>query len=97
MNRRKMLDWIKSEICPQLDLSQQLDIKRILDVVGKFRVNQCIRADVPMTATVNEYGHLFINGIHAGQITNKIPRPTFNEEGYILENRILARTADYDE
>ena len=94
MNRKQMLDWIKTEICPKLDLSQELDIKRILDVVGKFRVNQHIKADAPMTATVNEYGHLFINGIHAGQITNKIPFGNFDEEGYFYEGKIIARTEE---
>jgi hypothetical protein len=45
-----------------------------------------------MTAAVNEYGHLFINGIHAGQITNKIPFGNFDEEGYLYEGKILARS-----
>ena len=92
MNRREMLNWIKSEICPKLDISQELDIKCILDVVGKFRVNQHYKTDTPMTAAVNEYGHLFINGIHAGQITNKIPFGNFDEEGYCYEGKILARS-----
>jgi threonine dehydrogenase-like Zn-dependent dehydrogenase len=82
----------KLEICPKLDLSQELDIKCILDVVGKFRINQHYKTDTPMTAAVNKYGHLFINGIHAGQITNKIPFGNFDEEGYRYEGKILARS-----
>ena len=39
MNRREMLNWIKSEICPKLDLSQEFDIKCILDAVGKLQRN----------------------------------------------------------
>lgn len=92
MNRRDMLNWIKAEICPKLDISQELDIKCILDVVGKFRVNHHLKIDTPMSAAVNKYGHLFINGIHAGQITNKIPCGNFDEEGYFYEGKIIARS-----
>lgn len=86
-----MLQFIKTEICPKLDLSQELDIGLILKVVGKFRVDNHFRVDnKAMTAEVNEYGHLFINGKHAGQITNKIPRLNFDESGYHYETMILA-------
>lgn len=91
MNRAEMLEWIKTEICPKLDLSQELDVKTILQVVGKFRVEHHVKADAKMTAEVNEYGHLFINGIHAGAITNHIPRGNFDEYAYYLEGKILAR------
>ena len=92
MNRREKLNWIKSEICPKLDFTQELDIDRILQVVGKFRVDHRLKINDPMTATVNEYGHLFINDIHVGQITNKIPNVNFDEHGYCLEEKILARS-----
>ena len=96
-NRRELMDWISVEICPKLDLSQELDIHTIIDVVTKFRVKNSWNIHTPMHAALNEYGHLFINGIHAGLITNGIPRPNFSEEGYYLEGRILARTEMYNE
>lgn len=96
-NRRELLDWISVEICPKLELTQQLDIKTIIDVVTKFRVKNSWNIHTPMHATLNEYGHLFINGIHAGLITNHIPRPRYSEEANILEGKILARTEDYND
>ena len=91
-NRRGMLDWIAIEVCPKLVFPyQDLDIDTILKVVGKFRAAQRWKQDEPMRATINEYGHLFINGIHAGLITGKIPRGSFDEYEYYIEGQILAR------
>ena len=89
MNRKEMIQFIRAEICPKLDFSQELDINCILKTVGKFRIRHQIK-DEPMQAEVNEYGHLFINGIHAGQITNKISHSNFDEVGYHYESMILA-------
>ena len=96
-NRRQLLDWISVEICPKLDLTQELDIKTIVQVVSKFRIKNKWNVNTPMHATLNEYGHLFINGIHAGLITNHIPRPRYSEAVNILEGKILARTEMYNE
>ena len=90
MTRKEMIQFIRSEICPKLNTHQELDINCILKTVGKFRVSNHVKVKEPMTAEVNEYGHLFINGIHAGQITNKIPRLNFDESGYRYEEMILA-------
>ncbi len=96
MNRREMINFIKMEICPKLDLSQELDIDCIIKAIEKFRVSNHVKVKAPMTAEVNDNGHLFINGIHAGQITNKIPRPNFDESGYYAESKIIAMSeSDY--
>lgn len=91
MNRKQMIEYIKREICPQLHIKQELDIVATIKAIERYRVVNHVKPDEPMKATVNEFGHLFINGQHAGQITNKIPQPNFYEDGYIIESRILAR------
>ena len=96
MDRREKLDWIKAEVCPKLDLSQELDIPCILSVITKFRKEHHWKIDEPMHAEVNEYGHLIINGIHAGQITNKIPHAYYQRENCgDYEAAIIARQEAY--
>lgn len=95
MNRKEVINYIKSEVFPLFDLSQEIDMNAAIKVISKFRVENNIKVNEPMKAEVNEYGHLFINGIHAGQITNKIPRANFSEYSYIIENKILSRSEEY--
>lgn len=91
MNRKQLLEFIRREICPKLHIKQELDIATTIKVLEHFRTDNHIKVNEPMTATINEYGHLFINGIHAGQISNKIPYPEFDEQSYYIESLILAR------
>lgn len=95
MNRTDMINWIKNEVCPKFDLTQDLEIGCIIKTVSAWRRKYGFKPYEEMTASVNEYGHLFINGIHAGQITNKIPRANFSEYSYIIENKILSRSEEY--
>lgn len=96
-NRRKVIDFVRSEIFPKVDISQDMDCKEVIKTVIEWRRNAIktglISGREEMTAEVND-GFLSICGHKVGRIASKMPSANFDEMSYYVEGRILARTEE---
>lgn len=96
-DRRKVIDFVRSEIFPKVDISQDMDCKEVIKTVIEWRRNAIktglISGREEMTAEVND-GFLSILGHKVGRIASKMPSANFDEMSYYVEGRILARTEE---
>ena len=96
-NRRKVIDFVRSEIFPKVDIRQDMDCKEVIKTVIEWRRNAIktglITIREEMTATVDD-GFLFILGHPVGRIASKMPTANFDEMSYHVEGMILARTEE---
>lgn len=96
-NRKKVIDFVRAEIFPKVDIRQDMDCKETIKTVIEWRRNAIktglITGREEMTATVDD-GFLFICGHPVGRIASKMPTANFDEMSYYVEGRILARTEE---
>jgi len=89
MNRKQLIDFVNSDILPQIDSSftwrDILPAKEIIKLVIDYRRDQ-IKAG---SASVED-GFLYINHTPIKRITPKLPKMPYDEQSYYIEGRILA-------
>lgn len=94
-DRGEVIDFVRSDIFPKVNISQDMDCKEVIKTVIEWRRNAIktglITGREEMTAEVND-GFLFICGHPVGRIASKMPSTNFDEMSYYVEGRILART-----
>ena len=91
MNRKEMIRFINTEICPQIDFRLDIDFGDCIKMIERYRIGKPI--NIKMEAIVND-GFLYINSEPLGRIAPKLPKVECSEWGYYLEGRCI-RDEDY--
>lgn len=96
-DRKKVIDFVRAEIFPKVDIRQDMDCKEVIRTIIEWRRNAIktglISGTEEMTAEVND-GFLSILSHKVGRIASKMPSAKFDEMSYYVEGRILARTEE---
>lgn len=95
MDRKEKIEFINTNILPQIDFMNPCTAKDIvaesIKLIERWRIGKPI--DIEMNAMVDD-GVLYINYEPLGRIAAKTPKIEVSEWGYYLEGRCIR---DYDD
>lgn len=91
MNRKEMIDFVNSKICPQVNtLDFTFSPAEVVKTVERWRVQNHVKINAAMVPDVLD-GFLFINDKPVGRIASRLPRVTVSDGAIFWEGRILSR------